>query len=332
MSTTAARHRPIILGHDARRFWHLTLTLATTDFKLRFYGSVLGYAWTLVRPFAFFGVIWFVFAEIVNAGAGVKNYPAYILMALVLFQYFLGIVTASLTCLVDRQSLLRKIRFPRLVIPLSVTLASLFDLGMTLIAVFVFLIALGVYPDWGWLELIPLAAILTVFATGLGLALSVLFVRFRDMKPIWDVAGQMLFYASPILYVATSVPEQYQHMYLMNPLAVVLTQMRHAVIDPAAPTATEAMGGASDPRPGGDRRGRGRARRVGVRPRGAAGGGEPMTELSTDERSELIALRARVLELERERAEQVAAASTRRSPRPRSACTGWTAGTSTSTP
>ena len=68
----------------------------TTDFKLRFYGSVLGYAWTLVRPFAFFGVIWFVFAEIVDAGDGVKNYPAYILMALVLFQFFLGIVTASL--------------------------------------------------------------------------------------------------------------------------------------------------------------------------------------------------------------------------------------------
>ena len=77
-------------------------------------------------------------------------------MSLVLFQYFLGVVTASLTCLVDRQSLLRKIRFPRLVIPLSVTLEGLFDLGMTLIAVFVFLIILGVYPDWGWLELIPL--------------------------------------------------------------------------------------------------------------------------------------------------------------------------------
>jgi ABC-2 type transport system permease protein len=164
-------------------------------------------------------------------------------MALVLFQYFLGIVTASLTCLVDRQSLLRKIRFPRLVIPLSVTLEGLFDLGMTLLAVFVFLVLLGVYPDWGWLELIPLAAILTVFATGLGLLMSVLFVRFRDMKPIWDVVGQMLFYASPILYVATQVPERYQDLYLLNPLAAVLTQMRHAVIDPAAPSAAEAMGG-----------------------------------------------------------------------------------------
>src|SRR5215208_7618820 len=109
MSVTAFGQRPMVVGEDARRFWQLTWALATTDFKLRFYGSALGYAWALVRPFAFFGVIWLVFAEIVHAGNGVKNYPAYILMSLVLFQYFLGVVTASLSCLVDRQNLLRKI-------------------------------------------------------------------------------------------------------------------------------------------------------------------------------------------------------------------------------
>ena len=242
MSATAFRQRPMVIGEDARRFWHLTWTLATTDFKLRFYGSALGYAWTLVRPFAFFGVIWFVFAKIVGAGNGVRNYPAYILVALVLFQFFLSITSTSLSCLVDRQSLLRKMRFPRLVIPLSVTLGALFELGMTLVAVVIFLALSGVYPSWGWLELIPLIGILTVFATGLGLLLSVLFVRFRDIRPIWDVVGQMLFYASPVLYVSTMVPEEYQRPYLANPLATVLTQMRHAVIDPGAPTAAEAIG------------------------------------------------------------------------------------------
>lgn len=243
MATTAFRQRPMVVGEDARRFWHLTWTLAATDFKLRFYGSALGYAWTLVRPFAFFGVIWFVFSEIVGAGNGVRNYPAYILMSFVLFQFFLGITSGSLSCLVDRQSLLRKMRFPRLVIPLSVTLGALFELGMTLAAVFVFLAISGVYPDWSWLQLVPLIAILTLLGTGLGLLFSVLFVRFRDMRPIWDVAGQMLFYASPVLYVSTMVPEAYQHPYLANPIAVVLTQMRHAVIDPGASTAAEAIGG-----------------------------------------------------------------------------------------
>ncbi len=80
-----------------RRFWELTWTLAVTDWRLRFYGSALGYLWTLVRPFAFFGVIWFVFAEIVGAGNNVENYPSYILMSITLFQ------AAGLNCLIRRE-------------------------------------------------------------------------------------------------------------------------------------------------------------------------------------------------------------------------------------
>ena len=245
MSSVAIRHRPAAIGSEGRRLVALTWTLAVTDFKLRFYGSVLGYAWTLVRPFAFFGVIYVVFAEILDAGQGVPNYPAYILVALVMFQYFLGVVTGCLTSLVDRQSLLRKIRFPRLVVPLAVALGALFELCVTFVAVLVFLLILGVYPSWSWLQLIPLLAIVTMFAIGLGLLFSVLYVRFRDMKPIWDVVGQMLFYASPVLYVATMVPADYRELYLMNPMATVLTQMRHAVIDSGAPTAEAVIGGAS---------------------------------------------------------------------------------------
>jgi ABC-2 type transport system permease protein len=243
VSVVVNSQRPQVIGGDAQRFWHLTWTLATTDFKLRFYGSVLGYAWTLVRPFAFFGVIWFVFSEIVGAGNNVKNYPSYVLMSFVLFQFFLGIVSVSLGSLVDRQSLLRKIRFPRLVIPLSVTLQCLFDLVMTLLAVIVFLALSGAYPTWTWLELIPLVVGLTLFGTGLGLLLSVLFVRYRDIRPIWDVAGQMLFYGSPVLYVATIVPDEYLRAYMWNPMAVTLTQMRHAVIDSSAPSASAVAGG-----------------------------------------------------------------------------------------
>ena len=226
------------------RFWQLTWTLAITDFKLRFYGSVLGYAWTLVRPFAFFGVIWFVFAEIVDAGDSVKNYPAYILMSFVLFQFFLGIVTTSLGMPGRPPEPAAQDPLPAPGDPaLGHARSACSTSAMTLLAVFVFLAISGVYPTWSWLQLIPLIGILTVFGTGLGLLLSVLFVRFRDMRPIWDVAGQMLFYASPILYVSTMVPEDYQHPYVANPIAAVLTQMRHAVIDPSARTAAEAIGG-----------------------------------------------------------------------------------------
>ena len=107
-----------------------------------------------------------------------------------------------------------------------------------------FAIATGVYPTWSWLELPLLIAVLAVAATGTGMLLAVLFVRYRDVQPIWEVATQILFYASPILYVATMVPEDYRRAYMCNPIAAVLTQVRHAVVDPAAPTAAALIGGA----------------------------------------------------------------------------------------
>ncbi len=234
--------KPSLLGTDARRFWNLTWTLAVTDWKLRFYGSVLGYVWTLARPFLFFGVIYFVFTEIVGLDKNVPHYGVYILFAMVLFQFFGEVTGNSVGALVARESMLRKMRFPRLVIPTAVVLTALFNLGMTLVAVFIFAIANGVHPMWSWFELPLLIAMLTLFAFGVGLLLSSLFVRYRDVQPIWDVISQMLFYASPILYVATMVPESYQRAYLANPISALLTQMRHAVIDPTARPVWEAIG------------------------------------------------------------------------------------------
>ena len=235
MSVALERQRPHVLGSDLQRFWNLTWTLAATDFKLRFYGSVLGYAWTLARPFLFFGVIYLVFSEIAGLDANVDHYGVYILFGLVLFQFFGETTSNCVRCLAAREGLLRKMRYPRLVIPLSVVLTAIFNLGGTLVAALVFAIATGVYPTWSWLELPVIILLVGAFATGIGLMLSALFVRYRDVAPIWEVASQMLFYVSPILYVTTLVPEQYRDAYLVNPLAVLLTEMRAAIVDPSAP-------------------------------------------------------------------------------------------------
>jgi ABC-2 type transport system permease protein len=243
MTTQAVRQQPSVLGDDTRRLFALTWTLATTDFKLRFYGSALGYAWTLVRPFALFGVLYVVFAELLDLGKDVKNFPAYILLSMTFFQFFRAMVDSGLTCLVTRENLLRKMRFPRLVIPLAVTLGAIFELAMTLVAVAIFLLLSGIWPSWGWLELIPIAVLLTMLGTGLGLLFSVLYVRFRDMSPIWDVIAQMLFYATPVIYVAQMVPGNILSWYLCNPVAAALTELRHAVIDPGAPSAAALIGG-----------------------------------------------------------------------------------------
>ena len=245
MSTPAATtyREPSAIGDDLRRFVSLTVTLAATDFKLRFFGSALGYVWTLMRPLLLFGVLYFVFTEVVRFGDGVKHYPVYLLASIVLFTFFGETTSRGVTSLVERENLLRKVRFPRLVIPLAVALHALFNLVLNFVVVITFVLASGIGPRASWLELIPLIALLVLFSTGVAMLLSALYVRYRDMQPIWEVAIQILFYASPVIYVVATLPDSIETEAMASPITAILTQMRHSLIDPTAPTAAEAIGG-----------------------------------------------------------------------------------------
>jgi ABC-2 type transport system permease protein len=246
---TAALGRPIkgpsALGGDLRRLLHLSVTLAVMEFKLRFFGSVLGYLWQLMRPLLLFGVLYVVFTEFVRLGDGVRFYPAVLLTGIVLFTFFSDATSRSVTSVADRESLVRKIEFPRLVVPLSVLLISYFNLLLNLLAVLVFVLATGVSPRVEWLALPLLLVPLGLFAGGLAMLLSALYVRFRDVQPIWEVLLQVLFYGSPILYVLEVLPtEHLQHLVVrFNPIATILVQARHSLIDDTAPNAWDAAGG-----------------------------------------------------------------------------------------
>jgi ABC-2 type transport system permease protein len=235
---------PSALAGDPRRFLHLTWTLSVLDFRLKFFGSALGYLWQLMKPLLLFGVMLFVFTKAVKLGSGVYQYPVVLLSGIVMFTFFSESTAAAVSSVVDREALVRKIHFPRLVIPLSVVLTAYFNLLLNFAAVVVFMLARGVEIRWSWLELIPLVLFLGVFATGLSMILSSLFVRFRDVRPIWEVALQAIFYGSAIFYPIENIPSvKLQHLIMCNPLAAVVQQIRHAVIDPNAPTAGQAIGG-----------------------------------------------------------------------------------------
>ena len=239
---------PSALGTDARRFLQLTRTLAITDFKLKFFGSVLGYLWQLMRPLMLFGVLYVVFVQFVRLGGeSVPHYPALLLTGIVTYMFFASSTGGCVSAVLNREALVRKIEFPRLVIPLTVVLVAYFDLLLNFVAVFIFIMANGVEPRWSWLELIPLLMALGVLAAGIGMLLSALYVRFRDVEPIWEVLLQVFFYASPILYpielVAERGGEDVQQAMMLSPLTAILQQIRHAVIDPNAASAGEAAGG-----------------------------------------------------------------------------------------
>ena len=222
-------HGPSAFGGSFRRFVELTMTLARTDFKLRYFGSALGYFWQLIRPLLFFGVIYVFFTEILHVGQGIPHYGVYLLTGIVLWTFFSEATGNAVTSLVGREAMLRKVRFPRLAIPIGTTLTSLFNLCMNSIAVIVFALINGVYPSWSWLEMIPIMGGFLALALGFGMLLSALYVRFRDVQPIWEVISQVLFYATPIMYPAFD----YGHLArfaLLNPFALLNTQMGHSFV------------------------------------------------------------------------------------------------------
>ena len=249
-SHQATAYGPSAFGVGYRRFAELTTTLARSEFKLRYFGSVLGYVWSLMRPLLFFGVLYLFFTQILHIGKGIPHYGVYLLTGIVLWNYFAEATGNSVACLIAREPLLRKIRFPRMAIPLAVSLTAIFNLAMNAIAVFVFALANGLRPTWSWLELFPIAFGFALFATGFALLLSAAYVRFRDVQPIWEVTLQAWFYCSPIMYTAAAYGQHFgttgERIAMINPPAMLLTQMGHAFIGgPKFPSAIQAGGLAS---------------------------------------------------------------------------------------
>jgi ABC-2 type transport system permease protein len=237
---------PSALGGGRRRFLDLLWLMSVTEFKRVYFGTVLGYLWSLIRPLMLFGVLLFVFTQIFRVGSNkVDHYAVFLLLGIVLYTFFQESTTNSVTSVVAQEGVVRKTQFPRLVIPLSTVLTGAFNFCLNLVVVFAFVFAFGVEPAWTWL-LFPVAlAPLFVFTAAVGMALSVLYVRFRDVAIIWTVFAQVLLYATPILYpVNFKDNPTYEHLLMINPLAVIFEQVRVWILaEPNAPTAVEAAGG-----------------------------------------------------------------------------------------
>jgi ABC-2 type transport system permease protein len=237
---------PSALGGDPKRLLYLSATLAATDFKLRFFGSALGYFWQLARPLLLFGVLYFVFTEFVKVGSAVTFYPVVLLSNILLYTFFTD-GTGAVSSVVDREGLVRKIQFPRMAIPVSTVLTAGMNLALNSIVILIFALASGVRPRLGWLEIPVLLALLATLTLGLAMLLSAAYVRYRDVRPIWEVTLQLLFYGTPVIYALETigVSDTIRQLLALNPLAAILQQFRHAVIDPSAPSAADMAGGAA---------------------------------------------------------------------------------------
>ena len=235
---------PSALGGGWKRSWELLSLIAVTDFKKAYFGTALGYLWSIARPLMLFGVLLAVFTQVFRIGSQVPNYPVLLLFNIVLFGFFSEATITAVTSIVGQESVVRKTQFPRLVIPLAVVLTSLFNLGLNLIVVAIFILAWGIDPTWTWL-LFPVVLLLLFFlTTAVSMIVSSLYPRFRDTAIIWSVLSTVLFYATPVLYPLEVIPnDTLKTVIQLNPLAPIFELARVWVIDPSAPGPVEAAGG-----------------------------------------------------------------------------------------
>jgi ABC-2 type transport system permease protein len=205
--------------------------LVRTDFKLRYQGSVLGYAWSLLRPLLMFAILYVVFVKVFPLGKGIPHYPVYLFMGIMIWNFFLEMTVQSLGSIVGRGDLIRKIRIPRWMIVFSSSISALINLGLNLIVLAVFMIFNHVDLMKSALIFPLLLLEIYLLALGLSLFLSALFVRFRDISYIWDVILQAGFYLTPILYPLSSVKNiTFEKIILLNPMAQALQDARYAVV------------------------------------------------------------------------------------------------------
>lgn len=216
--------------------------LVITDFKLRYQSSVLGYVWSLLRPLALFAILYVVFAKFLRVGDAIPHYPIYLLTGIVLWSFFLEVTNSSVTAIVDKGGLLRKINFPKYVIILATSFSALINLGINTLVIVFFASIFKVDFSLSIVYLPLLVLELFVFSLGTGFLLSALFVKYRDINYIWEVFMQGLFYATPILYPLSLVPEGFTKILMINPVAQIIQDIRNIAITPQAETIGSVFG------------------------------------------------------------------------------------------
>lgn len=211
---------------------------AAAEFKLKYSGSALGYVWSVAKPLCLFAMLYIVFGRFMRLG-NFPHYPLYLLIGIVLWTYFADASTLSMYSLVNRGTLISKLSFPRLIVPLSVSATTAITLGVNLVAVAFFVAANRVVPRIEWFALVPLLVELFVVTLGIGLFLSALYIRLRDVSQVWELVLQLMFYASPIIYPVGFLPPWWKPIAFISPFVQIIQDAR-AVVLPHTPVETAA--------------------------------------------------------------------------------------------
>lgn len=223
-----------IRGVNLREIWQyrdLFYYLVWRDIKARYAQSVLGIGWAVIQPFAYMIVFSIVFGRLVNVSSDEVPYPIFSYAALVPWTYFAQSLTGSADSLIRGSNMFTKVYFPRLILPLTPSLTRLVDFVIALSLVFGLMAWFGSTPTIWVLALPLLVLVMMLTASGLGMWITALAVQYRDVKFGMSFAVQLLMYASPVVYPASLIPDQYRLLYSLNPMVGIIEGFRSALLD-----------------------------------------------------------------------------------------------------
>ena len=232
---------PSALGGGLRRFVELTLTLARTEFKLRYFGSVLGYLWSLMKPLAYFGILYVIFVDIFHQKG--SNFGLQLLVAIVIFTFFAECTSTSLGSVAGNAHLVRKAYFPLSALVVSQSVTALFTLAINLVLVVIIGVTFA-HVHLGLAALaVPLLLVeLYLLSLGVGMLLAAAFVFYRDLGHVWEVVTQLMLYAAGVVFPAISVPLRLRGLFYLDPLAQIIEDLRRAIVTPDAAWSVSLVG------------------------------------------------------------------------------------------
>ena len=204
--------------------------LVRTDFVMRYHNSVLGFVWVLLKPFLLFIIIVTVFSFIF--GNHDPNYQLNLLLGLLLYNYFSEGTLRGVTSLYDRSSVILKVNFPKIIAVYTTVVNSLISFLAGLIVFLGFLLVTKQAIDWqGLVYFLLQVMILSALILAVNLFTGIIYIKLRDWLSIWEVGLQLIFWATPIVYPITILPERLRSLAFLNPLTVIIVQSRAGLID-----------------------------------------------------------------------------------------------------
>lgn len=211
--------------------------LIKTDFKLRYQGSVMGHLWSILKPLLLFGIMYVVFVRFLKFDDGTPHNSVGLLLGMTTWNFFSEATSMGMNSIVSRGDLIRKLNFPKYIIVVSAVMGAAINYAINLIVVVLFGLLNGVSFQMSVLMIVPLLVELVILAMGIAFILSSLYVKFRDIAPIWEVILQGGLYATPIIYSITFVvqnaSQSVAQLIMFNPMAQIIQDLRHFIIHPS---------------------------------------------------------------------------------------------------